>query len=90
MAIVVMGFFMDVYIASPKAKRSVRTEDQVANRVPHTPIGDQDAAAFGGEGPIPASYFQHMQVSAESFDSGHSLQPLKGTQRVRLSSTADK
>mmetsp|Transcript_7623 Transcript_7623/g.10851 ORF Transcript_7623/g.10851 Transcript_7623/m.10851 type:complete len:744 (-) Transcript_7623:86-2317(-) len=77
-SIVTIGFFMDVYIAGPK---SVKHDESIEAPNPN----DYHKQHDNDDKVIPGLN------DAKSFDSGlHSVRPFQGTERMHLSSTANK
>jgi len=75
-SIVTIGFFMDVYIAGPKSIKNPRKADDTDATDYQQQDSDENVPGLS---------------DARSFDSGlHSVRPLQGTERMHLSSTANK
>eukprot|EP00550_Attheya_septentrionalis_P005918 CAMPEP_0198290670 /NCGR_PEP_ID=MMETSP1449-20131203/8444_1 /TAXON_ID=420275 /ORGANISM="Attheya septentrionalis, Strain CCMP2084" /LENGTH=761 /DNA_ID=CAMNT_0043989199 /DNA_START=313 /DNA_END=2598 /DNA_ORIENTATION=- len=70
-AIVVMGFFMDIYIAAPKKKKPSELDDDDDENNSH-------------------SDYMHMDERVHTCSSAQSIRPLSTTERIHLSTTADK
>eukprot|EP00978_Attheya_sp_CCMP212_P005565 scaffold12490_cov31-Attheya_sp.AAC.1 len=68
-AIVVMGFFMDIYIAAPKKKKPSELDDDDENS---------------------HNDYMHMDERVHTCSSAQSIRPLSTTERIHLSTTADK
>lgn len=100
--IVAVGFFMDIYIAGPKASHSPIVEQSMTSPVAVTRNrreGRQEQPPRGSdEISDEISSYRNMydfedhddHVSIESIPTAHSISPLPSTERIHLSATADK
>lgn len=99
-AIVVVGFFMDIYIAGPKPKSGGGGGHDNRASATASPPPPGQMTSPGSPKSLPASpggQSDYVDMDdgvlsyAKSFDSGmHSIRPVPGTERLRLSSTANR